>query len=217
MVFGGLQKTSLIDFPKKISSVLFVSGCNFDCPYCHNPQLVNGGPEAACLTDEKNVFDFLARRREYLNGVVISGGEPTLQKDLAALCEKIKRMGYAIKLDTNGSRPDVIESLIRQGLVDYIAMDIKTDPFSYAPLIRKQHNPEDILASISIIMASALDYEFRTTCVKPLVDVSIIIRISRFIQDAKLYALQQFHNTRVLHPEYYDENTNIYTNDEITA
>ena len=141
MVFGGLQKNSLIDYPGKVSCVLFLSGCNFDCPYCHNPDLAKDSSLCPVLLDEKAVFDFLQRRKGFLDGVVISGGEPTLQKDLLVLCKKIKELGYLIKLDTNGSRPQVIKRLIDEGLVDYIAMDIKTDPFHYSPLIAKSQIP----------------------------------------------------------------------------
>jgi len=135
MRFAGLQKNSLIDYPGKISCVLFLSGCNFDCPYCHNPDLVRGTLPQPAYLDEKMVYDFLERSKAFLEGVVISGGEPTLKKDLIPLCEKIKQIGYSVKLDTNGSQPQVMKRLIDEGLVDYVAMDIKTYPFHYSPLI----------------------------------------------------------------------------------
>jgi len=135
--------------------------------------------------------------------VVISGGEPTLRKDLISLCTKIKQMGYPVKLDTNGSRPDVIRSLIKGGLVDYIAMDIKTDPFSYEPFIAKTCNPGRILMSIRTIMESELAYEFRTTCVKPIVNEYVISKITRIIKSAPLYALQRFQAARVLDPGFF--------------
>jgi len=206
MVLGGLQKNSLIDYPGKVSSVLFLSGCNFDCPYCHNPALVNGSPLLSPPVDEEAVYDFLESRRSFLDGVVISGGEPTLHKGLVTLCEKIKQMGYKVKLDTNGSRPQVIKMLIDDGLVDYIAMDIKTDPFKYSPLTKEDYTPERILSSIMVIMESNLPYEFKTTCIKPLVDVSVIETISRLIEGSDLYALQRFQRTEVLHPEFFEEN-----------
>ena len=135
MRLAGLQKNSLIDYPGKASCVLFLFGCNFDCPYCHNPDLVRGGLSCHASLDEKTVYEFLERRKGLLDGVVISGGEPTLDKDLVFLCEKIKQIGYPLKLDTNGSQPQVIKRLIQEGLIDYIAMDIKTDPLHYSPLI----------------------------------------------------------------------------------
>ena len=215
MVFGGLQKNSLIDYPGKISCVLFTSGCNFDCPYCHNPELAKGCASYSPFSTESGVYDFLDSRKAFLDGVVISGGEPTLQKDLVSLCEKVKNMGYPVKLDTNGSRPQVIKQLIDNGLVDYIAMDIKTDPFNYSPLIKKNCKPDNIISSISIIMESDLAYEFKTTCIKPIVNKNVIESISRRIKGAMLYALQQFQNTDVLHPEFFQENEEPYDYDEL--
>jgi pyruvate formate lyase activating enzyme len=203
MVFGGLQKNSLIDFPEKMSCVLFLSGCNFNCPYCHNPDLAKGMPATPFPLDEAWVCDFLDRHRGFLDGVVISGGEPTLQEELPALCKKIKQMGYSVKLDTNGSRPKVIEWLIDDGLVDYIAMDIKTDPFQYVPFIVKNYNPDHILTSIRLIMDSSLDYEFRTTCVKPIVDEKGIENIATLINGADFYVLQRFRPSSVLDPEFF--------------
>ena len=204
MVSGGFQKNSLIDYPGKISCVLFLSGCNFECPYCHNPDLVKGRLPSPNFFHEKAVYGFLERRKGFLDGVVISGGEPTLQQDLVSLCEKIKKMGYQIKLDTNGSRPRVIKKLIDEGLIDYIAMDIKADPLRYLPSIKKNYNPTKILSSIQIIMESALAYEFRTTCVKPIVDKQVIENIARTIEGAMLYVLQDFNNSRILHPEFFE-------------
>jgi pyruvate formate lyase activating enzyme len=206
MRLGGLQKNSLIDYPGKVSCVLFFSGCNFDCPYCHNPDLVNGGLTCHDYPNEEAIYGFLERRKGLLDGVVISGGEPTLDKRLFPLCKKIKRMGYPIKLDTNGSQPKVIRRLIDEGLVDYIAMDIKTDPLHYSPLIVKDLYPGHILTSIHIIMETARAYEFRTTCVKSIVAEDTIENIAKAISGAHLYVLQHFRNSRVLHPEYFCKN-----------
>ena len=203
MQLGGLQKTSLIDYPGKLSCVLFFSGCNFDCPYCHNPQLARGCRVGSPTTIGNQINGFLKRRRTFLDGVVLSGGEPTIQKDLASSCRKLKKMGYAVKLDTNGSRPQVIRRLLNEKLVDYIAMDIKTHPLNYSPVISRSQNARRILSSIQIILDSAPDYEFRTTCIKPLVSESIITQIGRRIKGAKRYALQRFNNVNVLHPDYF--------------
>lgn len=203
MLLGGLQKTSLIDYPGKLSCVLFFSGCNFDCPYCHNPQLARGCRVGFPSTIETQLYRFLKRRRTVLDGVVLSGGEPTIQKDLFSACLKLKQMGYPVKLDTNGSRPQVIRQLLDEKLVDYIAMDIKTDPLNYSPVINRSQDAGRILASIQIIKDSAPDYEFRTTCVKPLVSESVINKIGRRIKGAKRYTLQRFNNVNVLHPEYF--------------
>lgn len=215
MIFGGLQKNSLIDFPGKVSCVLFLSGCNFDCPYCHNPDLVRGRSSNYSHLDAQDFYGFLERRKGLLDSVVVSGGEPTLEKELAPLCEKIKKMGFSVKLDTNGSRPQVIGQLIDDGLVDYIAMDIKTDPFRYSPFVTTDYDPDEILSSIQMIMASSLPYEFRTTCVRRIVDKRDIENIARIISDANLYILQPFSHKNILHPEFFRGTTPGYDMDEL--
>ena len=218
MSLGGLQKTSLIDYPKKVSCVLFLSGCNFECPYCHNPQLAKGpGNAVSPFMNGEDLYAFLERRKTLLDGVVISGGEPTLDKDLVSLCESIKGIGYAVKLDTNGSRPQVIEKLIEENLVDYIAMDVKTDLFHYAPYIQNDLDPEHLLESIEVIMASAPDYEFRTTCAKPFVDEKIIENIAKTIRGAKSYVLQPFRQGEVLHPEFFKDPDAAYDKDQMST
>ncbi len=211
MIFGGLQKQSLIDFPGKISCVLFASGCNFTCPYCHNPDLARGQIKPSAVLKEENIYDFLDKRKGFLDGVVISGGEPTLHRNLSTICDTIKKMGYPIKLDTNGSRPELLEQLIRNRSVDYIAMDIKTDPSAYPREILGNENTATILESIALIMAAGISYEFRTTCVKPFVDQPIIEKISHAIQGAGCYALQQFKNENVLSPEYFRDRSPHYS------
>ncbi len=215
MRIGGLQKSSLIDYPGKISSVIFCSGCNFDCPYCHNPELATGaGACPADFSDEK-IFDFLRQRVGFLDGVVISGGEPTLQKDLVDLCTRVKALGYPVKLDTNGSRPEVLRRLIEEDLVDYIAMDLKTDPQEYKSFINPNCNPAALFTSIQVIMESGKDYEFRTTCVKPIVTPQAIEGIARLIQGARLYVLQRFRDAHVLHPEFFDDGDCQYSREEL--
>ena len=215
MYLGGLQKSSLIDYPGKLSSVIFFSGCNFDCPYCHNPELARG---CATCTDDltiENISDFLKQRQGFLDGVVVSGGEPTLQNDLADLCKRIKGFGYPVKLDTNGSRPRVLEHLIDEKLVDYVAMDLKTDPVLYKSYIKSDCDPDPILASIRILMESGIDYEFRTTCVKPIVTLETIENMSHLIQGARRYALQRFRNLELLHPEFFGGIENEYSDAEL--
>jgi pyruvate formate lyase activating enzyme len=216
MSIGGIQKTSLIDYPGKLSCVIFMSGCNFDCPYCHNPSLVRCSEECPSYLKGDGLFEFLRSRKGFLDGVVISGGEPTLSKNLVKLCEAVKGLGYSIKLDTNGSRPKDLDILIERGLVDYIAMDIKTDPARYNPLMAKGINPEDILTSIETIMEKAPDYEFRTTCVRGIVDKNVISNIVKIIKHAKLYALQNFHRAEILHPEYFKDLSPEFSDAELT-
>jgi pyruvate formate lyase activating enzyme len=216
MSIGGIQKTSLIDYPGKLSCVIFMSGCNFDCPYCHNPSLVRCSAECPASLKGDGLYDFLKNRQGFLDGVVISGGEPTLSKNLVKLCEAVKGLGYSVKLDTNGSRPKDLGLLLEKGLVDYIAMDIKTEPSQY-PLVAKGINPEDILTSIETIMEKAPDYEFRTTCVRGFVDTAVINNIVRIIKDAKLYALQNFHRAEILHPEFFKDISPEFSDSELTA
>lgn len=205
MVIAGMRKTSLIDFPGKVSSVVFLQGCNFHCPYCHNPGLIDIGTGESSLSGGKMAQAFLESRIGFLDGVVISGGEPTIHDDLGEFSKKIKKMGYPVKLDTNGSRPEVLKHLMQEGLLDYIAMDIKTDPFYYQPAITETWDPERILSSIRLIMESGVDYEFRTTCVKPILDDEKIEGILSIIKGARRYVLQRFRPGDVLIPDYFKE------------
>ena len=203
MRIGGLQKHSFIDYPGKVSCVVFLAGCNFDCPYCHNPQLTGDPGRRTAAVAAAEVFAFLDERRGLLDGVVISGGEPTLSPDLPDFCARVKSLGYPVKLDTNGSRPQMLTRLIREGLVDYVAMDVKTDPARYEGCVAGRCDSSALLASIHVIMGSGLDYEFRTTCVKPLVTPGTVERIARLIQGCRRYALQPFKAAALLHPEFF--------------
>ena len=215
MQIGGLEKNSLIDFPGKLSSVIFFSGCNFDCPYCHNPALAAGIRPRSSVINFEEICCFLESRRGFLDGVVISGGEPTMQTDIIDACIRIKQLGYAVKLDTNGSRPGVLRRLIDAGLVDYIAMDLKTDPLLYTSYIKRNCDPDPIFSSIQIIMDSGVDYEFRTTCVKPIVTRQTIKNISQCVQNAQLYVLQHFRNIDILHPEFFQDHEFEYCDEEL--
>ena len=199
MRFGGLQKNSLIDYPGKISCVIFVSGCNFHCPFCHNPGLI----PPSDVYKEAEIFDFLQKRKSFLDAVVVSGGEPTLQKDLPSFCRKIKSLGYSVKVDTNGSRPELLREVIESGLVDYLAMDLKADPDRYDPMISDAIRPGTIQESVRLILDSGIDHEFRTTCVKPFIDKSVLERLRDLIEGAQLYAIQQFRSDTVLNPEFF--------------
>ena len=213
MKIGGMLKNSLIDYPGKISCVIFISGCNFRCPYCHNPELINKHEE---VISSGAFIDFIDSRKSFLDAVVISGGEPTLAKEIYDFCKTVKKTGFKVKLDTNGSQPDVIKNLIKDNLVDYIAMDIKTDPFCYTSYIAPDIDGKIIIESINIIMDSGIEHEFRTTCVKPFIDIKIIKNILNRIKGADLYALQQFRNTKVLDPDFFYRQNRIFIKDELS-
>jgi pyruvate formate lyase activating enzyme len=153
--------------------------------------------------EEGDFFAIIEERQGFLDGVVISGGEPTLQTDLAAFADRIKREGYAVKLDTNGSHPKRIQELMAKGLVDYVAMDIKTDPSLYPLFMQKGIDPECIRSSIKLITASGIPHEFRTTCVRPIVAAETVETIGRLIEGCSLYVLQQFNPVRVLQPGFF--------------
>ena len=203
MVISGIHRFSLIDYPGKISCTVFAPGCNFRCPYCHNPELVD-----AALCNERFLpelfFEFLQERKGKLDGVVITGGEPTLQEDLPEFIKRIKEKGFLVKLDTNGTNPGMIKHLSQQDLVDFIAMDIKTPIEKYHQVIPDEQNGlvNTIQKSISIIINSKVDHEFRTTAVKEFITKEDIIKISTLITGAKKYVLQRFVPSQTLSPEY---------------
>ncbi len=162
MNIAGLQKTSTVDYPKKLAAVIFAAGCNFRCFYCHNRNILDRPP----LLPEAEVSAFLERRRAMLDGVVFSGGEPTLQKDLAWWLNRAKKLGYAVKLDTNGSRPEVLASLLAAGLVDYVAMDYKAPLSKYSSVCFAP--PKGVMESLSLLFSSGVEFELRTTVVPQL-------------------------------------------------
>lgn len=206
MNLGGFEKYSFIDYPGCISSVVFTMGCNFHCPYCHNPELVRpAGNGPASPVSEDDILSFLEKRRKYVDGVVITGGEPLLHPGLPEFCRKIKALGLLVKIDTNGSNPDMLADLIPSGLVDYLAMDIKTDPDRYVPLITDGIDPGRIRKSIATVIGSGLPHEFRTTCVQPIVDEAAMHVIAGLVQGASLYALQAFRNEKVLDPAFFQQ------------
>ncbi|OQX79105.1 MAG: anaerobic ribonucleoside-triphosphate reductase activating protein [Candidatus Omnitrophica bacterium 4484_70.1] len=191
MRIGGLQKFSLIDYPDKFSCIIFTQGCNFRCSWCYNPELVY--PHLFKNTISENyVLSFLESRKNALEAVVITGGEPTIQPDLTEFIEKIKKIGYLVKLDTNGSNPYILEKLLKNKLVDYVAMDIKAPPEKYSLLIGKSMDISLIFKSIEIIENYSPDYEFRTTFVPSLLSEDDIARIRRMIKNKKKYKIQQF-------------------------
>jgi pyruvate formate lyase activating enzyme len=190
MIFKGHQKSSFIDYPDKICTVLFTSGCNFRCPYCHNSGLVKNQGE---IIDNKYIFSYLNKRRNMLDAVCISGGEATLHGDrLYDFIVKVKEMGYLVKIDTNGTNPKLLSRLINDKLLDYIAMDIKAPIDKYNIVAGVDINTDNILESIGIIKNSLIDYEFRTTVCKELINKEDIIHISNNIKGSRRYVIQNF-------------------------
>lgn len=210
MQVGGLQKTSLLDYPKKIAAIVFTHGCNFRCPYCHNPELVEAYHESL---DEKYVLDFLSTRKGKLDGIVVTGGEPCLQKDLPIFMQKVKDMGFCIKLDTNGSHYQMLENIVTKGLVDYVAMDIKAPLRKYEAVACTNVNLQNVEKSIRFIMNSGLDYEFRTTVTQELLTPSDFDEIGELVSGAKKYFIQKFVPSKVLDQEFMDAHP--FTDEEI--
>ncbi len=209
MRIGGLQKCSLIDYPGKISAIIFTIGCNFRCPYCHNPELVD---ETATAVTEEEIFSFLERRRNLLDAVTITGGEPTVHEDLIPFIERIRALGFLVKLDSNGTNPHVLKEALVRGLVDYIAMDIKSPLARYSETVARPVDVEKIRESIWLIMESGVNYEFRTTVVKSLLSPEDIRAIGEEIRGAKQYFLQKFVPTKTLNPAFIRKTT--YTDAE---
>jgi pyruvate formate lyase activating enzyme len=203
MNIGGLQKVSLIDFPGKISAIVFMQGCNFRCPYCHNPELVNEKLYAPVI-EEEAVLNFLGKRIGKLDAVSITGGEPTLQEGLPEFIRKVRDLGFLIKLDTNGSHSAMLRSLMEGKLLDYIAMDIKGPLYRYDRVCRVNVDKDEIQNSIRAIMDASVDYEFRTTLVKDLLTAEDIPAMGDLIRGARLFVLQNFVPSKTLDERYLD-------------
>lgn len=201
MKIGGLQKFSLIDYPERISGIAFTQGCNLRCPYCHNPALVDPARFGQCIAEEE-ILSFFRARKGKLDAVVITGGEPCLQPDLADFATLLKEMGYLVKIDTNGSRPDVLQQLIARGVVDYFAMDVKAPLEKYAEVARTQIDTALVSKSISIIIASGVDHEFRTTIPGSLLNRQDYLKIGKLIKGCCRYVLQKMTATEFLEPGF---------------
>lgn len=211
MKIGSIKKTSLLDYPGKVSAIIGTQGCNMCCPWCHNSYLIPYEfTKHSEVIKEEDLFRFLDQRKNFLDGIVVTGGEPTIQSDLPELCENVKKMGLAVKIDTNGTHPAVLNRLLKNGLVDYIAMDIKTDVDLYNQLFKESIDVNKLLKSIDIIMTSDQPYEFRTTCVSPFVTIDNIDRIGMLIKGAKALFLQKCNPTKNMNKaskfEIVDEN-----------
>lgn len=191
MKIHGLQKMTLLDYPGKVACTVFFGGCDFRCPFCHNWELLDGSCPAVMESDE--LLTFLEKRKGLLDGVVVTGGEPLLQKELPALIGKIRAMGYPVKLDTNGNHPESLKALVRDGLVDYVAMDIKNAPDRYAQTVGLETlDLSAVRESVRFLMEGDTEYEFRTTVVRELHDDLSFLGIRDWIAGAKHYYLQYF-------------------------
>lgn len=190
MKISGLVRSSLIDYPGKVAAVVFTQGCNFRCGFCHNPDLIPISNEKSTI-DEANVIDFLKTRIGKLDGVVITGGEPLVQSGIEGFIAKIQALGFAVKLDTNGSNPTMLSRLIAKKQIDYIAMDIKGPLTKYGDIC-SYLNTKVIQQSIDIIMKSELPYEFRTTVLPSFHEISDFVEMGRLIEGAALYTIQGF-------------------------
>lgn len=185
-----LEKATLLDYPGKVACILFTYGCNLRCPYCHNPELVTEELNKDYLLTEKYIFDFLKNRVGKLDAVVITGGEPLIHKEIFSLIDKIKKMGYLVKLDSNGLLPDRLKVAIDSGNIDYVAMDVKFPLSEYMKIV--PNSKELIKESVKLIMNSGVDYEFRTTYVKGIHTLESVQQICEIIKGAKIYYIQNF-------------------------
>ena len=191
MKIYGLQKMTLLDFPGHVACTVFLGGCDFRCPFCHNFELANASAEP--IMDDTEVIKFLEKRKGLLDGVAITGGEPCLNRELPDFIQKIRSLGFAVKVDTNGYHPDMLAEILNNSIADYVAMDIKNSPEKYAATCGvKSIAMDKIKESISLLISSDIDYEFRTTAVEELHDVDDFRAIGTMIKGAKKYFIQCF-------------------------
>ncbi len=195
MNISGIQKLTLLDFPGKLACTVFTSGCNFRCPFCHNASLVLPGMSEHI--DESEVFSFLKKREGILEGVCITGGEPCLQSDLESFIGKVKALGFSVKLDTNGSFPEKLSALLEKGLLDYVAMDIKTSPERYAEVtgVTNESFFENVKKSVELLKECGIPHEFRTTTAKELQNAEDFLKIGQWLKGEKRYFLQQYESS----------------------
>lgn len=193
MRISGFEKLTLLNYPEKVACMIFTKGCNFKCPFCHNSELINIDSNYEEIT-ENEIFSYLEKRKNILDGVCISGGEPLIHKDIGIFISRIKSLGFCVKLDTNGSNPTLLKELIDNNLIDYVAMDIKNTFDKYNDTSGVSVNIENIKKSIKIIEDSNIKYEFRTTLVKEYHDINDIEEICKMIDNKSIYYLQNFVN-----------------------
>jgi pyruvate formate lyase activating enzyme len=204
MILGGFQKLTLIDYPGKLATTVFTVGCSFRCPFCHNPELVFTPPIPPFTKGgrtrgvENEFLKFLKSRKEKLEGVCITGGEPTIQPDLAQFIRKVKKMGFLVKLDTNGTRPDVLKKLFQERILDYVAMDIKNTSEKYDETTGSKADIDRIKLSVELIRNSGVPYEFRTTVVPGLHAPKDFEKIAKWLSGSQSYYLQEYREGRIL-------------------
>ncbi len=191
MIISGIQKTTFIDYPGKIASTIFLAGCNFRCPFCHNRNLVLNEQWLQKISPEE-VLGYLKQRRKYLEGVCVTGGEPLIYNDIVSFIAAIKKLGLAVKLDTNGTNPRLLKDLYTQKLIDYVAFDIKASPEKYAEVSGVNVDMAKIKESVQIVMEGKIGYEFRSTILPRFHPEAEVEKMARFIKGAQLYYLQNF-------------------------
>ncbi len=197
MEIGGFERLSLIDYPDKLASVVFTTGCNFRCWFCHNGDLVNRNHKNLLLYSEKDVLTLISNTKHIIEGVTITGGEPTINTDLPEFIKKIRDLGLDVKLDTNGSNPTMLMNFIDRKLVNYIAMDVKAPIEKYNDVINVSGFEEKVLQSINLLLTSNIDYEFRTTII-PQLSKDDVLTIAKSVNGAKTYSLQKFNPKNTL-------------------
>ena len=198
---AGFQKFSLADFPGSVSAIVFTQGCNFRCPYCHNPELVDPA-HFSPIIPEADVLEFLDLRKGQLQGIVVTGGEPTIQSDLPKFLSQARSLGYRIKLDTNGTNPSMLECLVQTGLLDYIAMDVKAPLTDYERVVRASIRVEDIRRSIEAIISSGVPNEFRTTYLESLLSPGEVEAIAEAVVGGDRFIIQPFTRSKTLEPRF---------------
>lgn len=203
MPFGikGFTPTSLTDWPGKISAVIFLPRCNFRCHYCYNPEFINDSDKLPDIEDDV-IFSYLEKKRKWIDGVVMLGGEPTIHPKFMDIVRKVKSMNLGVAVHTNGTTPDIVKKLIEEKLADYFAMDIKAPFDDYKKVIDAEIDVKKVEKSAKMIMDSGVDYEFRTTVVPDLIDVKDIAKIGNDLKGAKKYFIQQFKPGNTLDPKY---------------
>ncbi len=202
MIIKGLQKQTVIDYPGKLACTIFTFGCNFRCSYCHNPELVIDDGRSEIKKEE--ILEFLKNRKDFLDGVCISGGEPTINEDLLEFISKIKELGFLVKLDTNGTNPKMLEELIEKKLVDYIAMDIKAPLEFYENITNVKVNKNDIQKSV-VLIKKIKEYEFRITVVPGLFNEKHAKLIGEWLKGSKRFYIQQFRGIKTLDKNFVDK------------